>query len=163
MNILALDLSKSCGWALCVGWEKPTWGVKELPRGEHVSEGRVFHEFRQWLTDMIALNAPGLVIFETPIFGGDIPRTAAYLLIGLAAITEEACEATGTDCAQEVVATVRKHFCGSGRAQKGDVGFRCRQLGWAVTDHNAADALALMSFARDSVMPAQQTVLAGAR
>jgi Holliday junction resolvasome RuvABC endonuclease subunit len=161
MNILAFDLSKSCGWAFSVGWQQPTFGVKELPRGEHVTEGKVFHAFRQWLSEMCQFNNPDLLMFEAPMVGGEQMRTSAYLLIGLAALVEEYAESVGIDCAQEAVVTVRKHFCGSGRAKKDDVGFRCRQLGWNVTDHNAADALALLDFARASVLQRSTTIWRG--
>src|SRR5690606_35025400 len=119
------------------GWEKPTWGVFELPRGDHVTEGRVFNEQRKWLSGMMDILRPDLVIFESPMLAGNVPITAAYLLIGMAAITEELCSDRGIDVAQAAVSTVRKHFVGHGRAKKDDVGWKCRQLGWQVSDHNA--------------------------
>jgi Holliday junction resolvasome RuvABC endonuclease subunit len=148
----ALDLSKSTGWCSGRDLDDPVFGVLELPRGAEVTEGRAFNEYRKWLTGMVTIDRPTHIAFESPMLGGDVPFTAAYLLIGLAAITEQVAEEYGIDCSQAAVSSVRLFFCGDGRAKKDDVGFKCRQLGWPITNHNAADAAALYAFLRTAVL-----------
>ena len=163
MNLMAGDLSKSLGWAFVRDWGTPQWGTHELPRGGHVPDARVFHEFRTWLYDRFAWFKPDVFAVEAPMVGGSV-KTAAGLLIGLEAHAAEICHDLGIRYERVAVNTVRLHFCGSGHADKDDVGMKCRSLGWQVADHNAADALALLSYTRDCILdPAPQQLLGGVR
>lgn len=165
MNLLALDISKSCGWAFARDWAQPSFGVKEFPRGDHVDEGRVFSLFRDWLHDMLTLHNVNLLLYEAPIHGVNDMRTT-FVLIGMAAHAESVCHDRGVRVYQEAASVIRKHFVGKGRAGKkgnikDDVGYRCRQLGWQVSDHNAADALAALAYARDTFLPANAAQVMG--
>lgn len=165
MNLMGLDTSKSCGWALSRDWGHPLFGVKEFPRGNNVEPGRVFNLYEQWLRDMIALHQIDLVLYEAPVQGVDNMETA-FILIGMAAYTDGICNDLGVRVYREESSTIRKHFIGYGRTRKGrnikdDVGFKCRQLGWKVSDHNAQDALATLAYARDTFLPAGESQMLG--
>lgn len=162
-GIFTGDLAKSIGWAFVRDWEKPTWGCHELPRGEHIDDGRVLTEFRVWFEDRLTWFKPDIFVAERPMEGGNL-RTSAALLIGLASHARQICWQRGIRYEHVPVNSIRKHFCGSAHVGKDDVGYKCRQLGWAVGNHNAADALAILSYARDCLLePAHQQILGGAR
>lgn len=167
-SIFAADFSKSCGWAHARDWDAPTFGVQEFPRGEHVDEGKVFSLFREWLDGMLKMLRADLMLYEAPIHGVNDLRTT-FLLIGIAAHAESVCWDRGIRVYQESASVIRRHFIGKGRAGKGgnikdEVGFKCRQLGWQVFNHNAADALATLAYARDCFLdPAEMQLLGGVR
>ncbi|TXH35273.1 MAG: hypothetical protein E6Q98_15895 [Rhodospirillaceae bacterium] len=167
-SVLALDLSKSVGWAFARGWAKPTFGVKELPRGTYVPDAKCFVIYEQWLDDMIRVEKPTSIIFEAPILtqekgvAGD-----PYLLITLAGLTDWKCEKLGIDCVQATASEARRYFIGHAKGKsaelKADVGYRCRQLGWMTDNHNTADALCLLAYFRGMEFePSTGQLLAGA-
>jgi hypothetical protein len=169
MNIMALDISKSCGWAFARGWAQPSFGCEEFPRGSEVDEGKVFAMFRDWLDGMLGLHQVDLLLYEAPIHGVNDMRTT-FVLIGMAAHVESVCWDRGVRVYQEAASVIRKHFIGKGKNGRGarkssikdDVGFKCRQLGWPVVNDNAADALATLAYARDCFLqPAPQQILGG--
>lgn len=168
MNLLSLDIAKSCGWAFARGWAQPSFGCEEFPRGEHVDEGKVFTMFRDWLSGMIGMHRVDTVLYEAPIHGVNDMRTT-FLLIGMAAHAESVCWDHKVRVYQEASSVIRKHFLDktTGRKKgdiKEDVAFKCRQLGWPVANLNAADALAGLAYARDCFLtPAHQQILGGAR
>ncbi|HVI92302.1 MAG TPA: hypothetical protein VM659_28690 [Dongiaceae bacterium] len=157
------DLSKSVGWAFAEDRLSPRFGCKEFPRGQYATTGQVFHKFRCWLVDEFIKWDPTDVAFEAPMFAGNAGEVA-YLLIGMAAITEELCNERGVPCYQQTPDEIRKHLLGFARGNdiKGHVGFKLRQLGYDVVDHNAADALAGLIYMQDCFLPESATVLAGA-
>lgn len=154
-SFMGLDLSKSTGWAHAYDWSKPTWGVLELPRNRwdkaDVPLGHVLRIYRNWLVDMLDVLQPEKLIYEAPIVtgGGDLYKH--QVLLGLSAVTEETCD-DRTTVFQESSSTVRKWFIGKGRGSskelKAAVMDECRERGWDVTDHNAADALAMLDYMR---------------
>lgn len=152
-RVLALDLSSHTGWAIDrpTGGEKPLSGVVDLPL-DGDEYGRAFVAFEQFLCDAIAAHAPDAVAFEAPLMhrGSNFITTeqTVRLLFGLAAITELVAHRSGLMAYEVNVATVKRHFAGNGRATKADMMARCRQLGWEVKDHNAADACAVWDFVR---------------
>jgi hypothetical protein len=168
LNLLALDIAKSCGWAFARDWAQPSFGCQEFPRGEFVDEGKVFTLYRDWLNGMLALHQVDTVLYEAPIHGVNDMKTT-FLLIGMAAHTESVCWDRGVNVYQEAASTIRRHFIDktTGRKKgdiKEDVAFKCRQLGWPVVNLNAADALATLAYARDCFLPAApQQLLAGVR
>lgn len=64
------------------------------------------------------------------------------LLYGLAAECERIAHRNGLDCIEVGIQSAKKHFCGTARADKGDVMFRARQLGWPVKNEHEGDAAA---------------------
>lgn len=152
MCLLTLDLSSvATGFTHGELDGEPRFGVKALVGADGDDCGGVFRQFADWLMDMIAVHAPTDVVFEAPITGGHLGRNAAYLLIGLAAITELICAWKLVRCHQVDAGTARKAVIGHGHAKKPDILFKLRQMGFQVFDHNAGDALVVFLFARDEL------------
>lgn len=170
-GILALDLSKSgTGWAyghpavlrsrsaieLAIAHGDravPLSGSKPMGTAAD-SMGRVFCAFSDWLADSITTFSPGVLVFEAPLPGGrQSSINAGRLLIGLASVAELIAERRGLRVYEVAVSTVRKHFCGDGRATKDDVMAECRRRAWEPVDHNAGDALAALDYSIACLTP----------
>ncbi|MCA3246946.1 MAG: hypothetical protein ING19_20740 [Azospirillum sp.] len=158
MPILALDLATRTGWACdgpadARGQARPLAGSFDLRGSEY---GDRYVDLRDRIRDMIAVHQPTVGVFEAPLpfaggsnFAGAMATSQTVrLLLGFAAIAEEVMSRAGLQVFEVNVQQVRKHFCGDPRAKKDDVMRVCRTLGWAVADHNAADAMAAWDFAR---------------
>ena len=164
--ILALDIATKTGWAHD-GPEpgRPLTGTFRAPSPEGDAEcgfdfGRTFAGYRQWLVRMIGIVKPATVAFEAPlqIVQGQRSKVATNqntirILFGLAAITEMAITECGLRAYEANVQAVKRHFAGHGHADKAAMLGRCRQLGWAAEDHNAADAAALWSLVKSLQEP----------
>lgn len=147
-KFLALDLATRTGWALrSARTGEVQFGFEQLPPAGGEDYGRLFNSYRGWLRGMIAVDRPEWIYFERAMTNEHEGQSAAMILIGLAAMTLEIAYERKIPWKHIPASTVRKHFCGSGKAKKPDVGYRCRQLGHEVSDHNAADAIALLDYA----------------
>lgn len=148
MIVLALDVATKTGW--CVDGPAtcpPRAGVFALTGGAD-GIGRACYRFSEWLCQMFATWKPEVVSFEAPLMGGHgvvMNANTARLLISLCGHVESCAHGYGIRCLEEHVQSVRKSFLGHGRPDnpKKAVVERCKLLGWSVTDHNAADAVAL--------------------
>lgn len=162
-HVLSLDISRSTGWAFSAGRGAPRFGTKQFLRGEHVKSVQTWHAYRVWLTEMIQIMSPTIVVFEAPVRTKKKPEIE-WLLTGLCAITEELCYSLKLPCYAETPTDWRMHVLGFSRSDniKGDVGFRLRQLGYQVADPDAADALGLLLYTLDCLMPDTADLLAGA-
>jgi Holliday junction resolvasome RuvABC endonuclease subunit len=159
MRVLGVDIATNSGFAvdLISGGEKPLTGTF---RAEHFGDelGRAFVVFERWLEDMIRVHRPEVLAFEAPlVFGGRDGSTrhtthqTIRKLFGLASIAELVGYRAELQVFECHIQSVRKHFVGSGRADKREVLHRCRVLGWPVADDNAADAAAVWSFAKSAL------------
>lgn len=151
--ILSLDVATRMGWAFGSPGSFPRSGSEQLaPAG--ASNGTIGRGLLRWLADFITVSRPAMIYYEVPMdprhMGGKTTFATARILLGLPFLVETIAEARGIFKLREAgVQDVRKHFCGEARPRdkKAAVLARCRQLGWAPSDHNAADALALWDFA----------------
>lgn len=154
MKILALDLASAVGWALGNSESPPMLGTFRCRRGgseDELEDGWV--SFGRWLLDMLIVHKPDLVGFEAPlVVGGDRGTSrptndiTVRFLFGLAAVAGYEARKNGFDVADAHIQTVRKHFCGTGRAKKPDVISMCFRRGLKPADDNQADAIAILSF-----------------
>lgn len=167
-GLLALDLATVVGWATCPLDYRPRTPLEVRHLGPAAG---VFHgswrvapvgtplapfldRFATGLDNMIALHAPSILVFEAPIMhAGHTSIDTARRLMGMACVTELIAYrrqiATVRECN---VATVKKHWTGSGRAEKADMIRAARERGFEPKDDNAADALALMDLAAASFL-----------
>jgi crossover junction endodeoxyribonuclease RuvC len=97
------------------------------------------------VTSLIRRNGVTVVYYEAPL-----PATqqksmdAAQIALGLEALTLAACRECGVRLVKPVHnGTVKKHFAGTGRADKLAIIEACRRRGWNPDDDNHADALAV--------------------
>lgn len=150
-RVLAIDCGTTAGAACDAGADgRPasfTWyGARWTSPGEF---GPRLHHFDEWVGDLIALNAPDVLAFEAPLMigpGGSTRPTnhdTVRLLYGLAAECERIAYRHSLQCIEVGIQSAKKHFCGTARAEKGDVIFRARQLGWPVKNEHEADAAAV--------------------
>lgn len=146
-SVIAFDLATATGWACGAPDAEPRFGTKMLPKtGDEI--GRFLVAFEDWLNDMITVEDPALVVFEAPILrrGGGNPIVARKLM-GLANCVETICYRRDVSCRQAHLATVKKSFTGSGRAEKAEMIAAARRWGWDVRNDNEADALGLWTLA----------------
>ncbi len=152
-GILALDIATRCGWCSGSPGRQPRSGVRNFGGGGK-QDGEVFASFAQWLNDLLTVEAPAALVFEAPIMGGNrATPAAARRLMGLAAIAEMTAHQRGIRCMEEHLATVKKAFAGSGRADKDAVMRKVRDLGFKPADDNEADAIALWHVAARTLAP----------
>lgn len=149
--VLALDHGTNVGWAIGRGWSTPVWGSHRLPSPDGDYCGRTWRAYGDWLSDMITVHSPDVIVKEAPLAAQHKGAQAATILMKLDGICEYILELREVEAMDVHVGSVRLHFCGSGHAKKEDVGTECRQRGWMVADHNAADALAALDFARHAL------------
>ena len=144
MKILSLDLGTRCGWACRPGTGRIYSGVQDfsLKRGE--SSGLRFLNFDVWLTAMLVLHEPKLVVYEQAHHRGG-PATAC--LVGMAGILQKVCAAYNSECVPIHTATLKKFATGSGRASKEDMIAKAEEVfNIKVIDDNQADALMMLSW-----------------
>ena len=152
-TVLALDIASETGAAwdapggrrpLCSTWRAPYASTKEF--------GPRFAAFFRWLDDVIVVVKPDLLAFEAPLVPhGSNMRTSAdtvRYLIGLASIAETVASMHLIEAVEENVATIKKHFTGNGRADKGGMLARARALNWACRNDHEADAAALWCYVK---------------
>ena len=156
MQILALDLAATTGWALGTATDaRPQCGSVKIAR-EDASMAKLFSDWRIYLRDFLSLNPDiKLVVCEAPVppnfMRGETSFKAIRRLVGLCAVTEELLFTLGKyDVREARVSDVRSHFIGSNRHKREEAKAltmrRCRQLGWNPPDDNAGDALAVWDY-----------------
>lgn len=161
-TILAIDCGTVSGWATwAAGEPRPRSGTFRAPPAIDGEFGRTFAAFQEWLAGMVSMIRPDLICFEAPLVmasgAGPKVRTnhnTGRMLFGFATIVEMVAFQAGVDVAEVNISTARKHFVGTGRAEKRMVYDRACALGWAPNSADAADALAVLDLARATTSPA---------
>jgi hypothetical protein len=148
MNILALDLGSTTGWALLTG-DAVHSGISVFKNGRFEGGGMRFLRFRRWLVDVRASAVGeeiGAVYFE------EVRRhmgvDAAHIYGGMLAILTSWCELHSIPYSGVPVGTIKKHATGKGNASKEEMIAWAQGKGWAPGDDNEADALAILDWGR---------------
>ena len=127
MNLLALDLGTSTGWALRASDGNTVSGTESFKPGRFEGGGMRYLRFKRWLTEIKATAEPlGAIYFE------EVRRH-----IGV-----DAAHAYGG-----FLGTIKKHATGKGNASKDEMVAAMRALGHQPGDDDEADALALLTLA----------------
>ncbi len=155
---LALDLGTSTGWALLRPDGRIESGVRSFEGGR---DGQRFLRFRYWLHDTkrrVDLMGGGLdqVLYERVDFIKPGQVYSAHVWGGMWATLTAWCEHHGIDYGDGIaVSTLKKLATGNGFSPKPHVVAAVNKrmavlqpTSAVVTDHNEADALALLLFAR---------------
>ena len=156
-GIFTLDLSSTTGWCLAEPGCRPIWGVWFLPTIG--GEGARFAALENEIGAALALHDPRTMVIEAPLplpafvhrkeSGEDWQTSAASIRqqLGLRAIAYSEGYRASVKVVEVDVYTVRMEVLGTGRVPKGEAKMRvlqhCQRNGWAVTDHNAGDAIML--------------------
>lgn len=138
MRILALDIATTVGWAVSGG---PS-GIKSFQR-EAKDFGRLGVAFQLWLGGMIKHHRPGLVAIEAPFMRG--PST--YHLMGLCFAAHTVASFHGLPRREVPPRKLKKFATDNGNAKKPAMVAAVQAWGFDVTDHNEADAIAVLAWA----------------
>lgn len=147
--ILALDLGTNTGFAIRRGDSRVESGTEKFAVKANETPGGRLNRFKRWLLDVKQAN-PDLarVAYERVVFmGGPNGAYAAQLYGAFLGIVQMFCDHHQLELDGYVVATVKKQFTGSGRAQKCDVIDQCKRLGFNPGSDNEADAIAILHVA----------------
>jgi hypothetical protein len=159
LDILALDLAKRTGWARGrLDSEAPTFGSISFGKDGASNYARFAHALR-WAVDIFKNDPPDVLVIEAPISVQAFSmQQGAKILFGLPAVITGVAYECGVFTIHEYdVRDIRGMFTGH-RSLKTDIAKaatvrRCKQLGWNVEDHNAADACALWMYQCARVHP----------
>ncbi len=146
MNILALDLGTTTGWAVRTLDGLITSGTASFKPGRFEGRGMSFLRFQRWLEE-INQTVGGI----TGLYFEEVRRhlgvDAAHIYGGFLAQLTAWCEHKQIPYAGVAVGTIKKFITGKGNASKAEVIEAVAKLGHHTKDHNEADALALLYFA----------------
>lgn len=145
VNVLALDLAITTGWALMVDGELSS-GIQAFVLTRDEPRGLRYVRFTRWLAS-VALHPSagtpriGLLVYEGAHHRG---RAATEIALGLAAHVQGFGAAHGIETATVHTATLKKFVTGDGHAKKPAMIAAVNQRWKAVTDEDEADAIAVL-------------------
>lgn len=120
-----------------------TW---KLPGASDDVFDRTLSSASQSVTELCRFAKATHIFIEAPIIIDERSAHTMVALMQLAGAVRAAGSRAGCIIRMVAVSTVRKHFCGNGRAKKPEVVARCALLGWRCDDDNAADACATWDY-----------------
>ena len=152
VKMLALDIATKFGWAVGSAESIPLFGSHQLPKPRYEGDFSArFLALAQWLHDAIDMHKPDMIVYEEPVMPRGVEMSTTWattrLLIGLVSWADGVAEDRGLKAFEVNNSTWKKHFSGSGRAEKIDTIRRCFSLGLHPADDNAADAIGILSYA----------------
>lgn len=146
MNVLALDLGTTTGWAFGRGGDFVS-GVWSLKGGRFEGGGMRFLRFRGFLDKIRQVWDADKVVYE------EVRRhagtDAAHVYGGLQAVLTSFCEENDIPYESVPVGTIKKFWTGKGNANKDAMITECGNRAIHVADDNEADAVALLHFATE--------------
>lgn len=150
MKILAIDPGTNLGWALGDGTKLVGFGTQKFEKKDR--PGERFMDFNLWLHD----TARGVdkIVYEKPLGRWAKSQAQVQLSVGMETRLQEYAFAENIELKSVPIMTLKKATTGNGRAEKEDmVAAVNRIFGLTLTkkEHDAADALALLHYARQSV------------
>ena len=148
VNILALDLGNKTGYALRRRDGAMRYGTMDFTPRKSWTPGQRWTRFRGWLGDTVSTFQIDAIVFERVVFGHS-SAASSDVYGGFKALVELAADIHGLTLSSVAVPTVKKHFTGSGRADKDTMMAQARARGFSPDSHNAADALAILHWAVD--------------
>lgn len=146
VNILALDLGTKTGFALRRRDGAMRYGTVDFTPRKSWTPGQRWARFRGWLADTVATFQIDAVVYERVVFGHS-SAASSDVYGGFKALVELAADTHSLTLSSVSVPTVKKHFTGSGRADKEAMLAQAKARGFSPDSHNAADALAILHWA----------------
>lgn len=148
MNILAIDLGTTTGWALGTRDGSVKGGSESFAPSKCGGYGQRWLAFRQFLSET------GKAVGEIhAVYYEDVKRhegvLAAHAYGGFLAHLEAWCAINRIPLKPVGVGEVKKHWTGKGNANKAAMIEAARAKGIRVVDDNHADAVAILSYARE--------------
>jgi len=146
VNILAIDIGTTTGWASCDRNGVVRSGSEKFQPGRMEKPGHRWLKFRAFLNQQRAAGEIHAVYFE------DVKQhagtLAAHVYGGFLACLEMWCASNNVPLRPVGVGQVKKHWTGKGNADKLAMVETARAKGFRPKDNNEADALAILSLAR---------------
>jgi hypothetical protein len=148
MNILAIDLGTQMGWARSTRDGAVMGGSESFAARRTEGPGQRWLKFRQFLIDVRKVDDIHVCYYE------DVKRhgpgvQAAHVYGGLLAMLQVWGEVNRVRLVPVGVGTIKKHWTGKGNADKAAMIDEAKRRGHAPADDNHADALAILSYARE--------------
>jgi hypothetical protein len=152
MNILAIDIGTTTGWALSARDGSVKGGSENFAAKRTEGPAQRWLKFRAFLTETArAAGQIDAVYYELVMVHGlrTQPNTlAAHVYGGFEALLQVWCETNRIPLYSVNVAKIKKHWTDKGNANKDAMLAEARRRGFAPVDDNHADALALLSYAQ---------------
>lgn len=153
MNVLALDLATTTGWALSEDGRIES-GVESFAVARHESRGMRFVRFNRWLLRVVDTRRPLIVYEQAHQRGGAATEVAA----GFITRVHEFCALHALEFSSVHTATLKKWTTGKGNAKKPDMIAAAARRGWLTgpireIDDNECDAVALLHYALAEIVP----------
>lgn len=145
VNVLALDLGTTTGWAVATRDGRQRSGSMRLDPKKLGGNGRRWIAFREWLT-ATAREAGGVQVVYVEDVRRHVSNLSARVYCGYLAMLEAWCAANNVRMELVGVGTIKKAFTGNGRADKDAMVIEARCRGFTVDDDNHADALAILAY-----------------
>lgn len=140
MNLLALDLGTSYGYAIYIDGTIIS-GTKKL-RVDKKASGSRFLDFRNWLIQVIKKYCINKVFFERVY--GHTGMEAAHIYGGFIYMLAAVCLELNVECTGLAVKSIKKFMAGTGNASKDQMIAAARSQGFDPADDNEADALGVL-------------------
>jgi hypothetical protein len=145
MNILAIDLGTTTGWAYGDGSQNIS-GSESFKPQRFEGGGMRYLRFRRWLTDIKGHSGSlDAVYFEE--VRRHLGVDAAHAYGGFMATLTAWCEHHQIPYSGVPVGTIKKFATGKGNASKDEMIEAAKMLGCEVGDDNEADAIHLLRYA----------------
>lgn len=145
-NVLGLDLGTHTGYAIRRRDGTIIHGTESFTPRASWTAGQRWLRYRSWLSALIDREQIHAVTFERVVFGHS-SASASDVYGGFRALTEMVADSHSCDLSSVSVPTIKKHWTGSGRADKAAMIAEAKRRGFKPTDDNAADALAILHYA----------------
>ena len=147
MNVLALDLGTTTGWARSARDGSIASGSEKFAPHRAEMAGQRWLKFRAFLGEQ-RLQAGEIHAIYYEDVKQHAGTLAAHIYGGFLAMLEAWCAANNIPLRPVGVGTVKKHWTGRGNAKKDEMVATARARGFRPVDDNHADALAILSLAQ---------------
>ena len=148
MNLLAIDIGTTTGWARCSRDGKIASGSEKFAPKRMEAAGQRWLKFRAFLAEQRQQAGEIHAVYYEDVkqHAGTL---AAHVYGGFLAMLEAWCAANNVPLRPVGVGVVKKHWTGKGNADKAAMIIEAKRRGFAPVDDNHADALAILSLARE--------------
>lgn len=147
MNILAIDIGTTTGWARSTRDGTVASGSEKFAPKRTEMAGQRWLKFRAFLGEQ-RLQAGDIHAVYYEDVKQHAGTLAAHIYGGFLAMLEMWCAANNVTLKPVGVGTVKKHWTGKGNADKNAMIVAAVARGFSPVDDNHADALAILSYAR---------------
>ncbi len=147
--VLALDLGTTTGWALRGQDGGITSGIMTFRPSRFEGGGMRYLRFRSWLGEMAGLSG-GLARIAFEEVRAHAGTDAAHIYGGFLGHLSAWCEERGVAYEGVPVATIKRFTTGKGNADKAAMIGAIRARGFAPSDDNEADAIAILLWLTDA-------------